>query len=53
MVQSQTGAGRKSIFIGNGSSAAIASHQAIDYWKHGGMRAIAFNDSGMLACVGE
>ena len=30
---------RKLIFIGNGGSAAIASHQAIDYWKNGRIRA--------------
>jgi D-sedoheptulose 7-phosphate isomerase len=53
IVRSQTGAGRKVIFVGNGGSAAIASHQAIDYWKNGGMRAIAFNDPAMLTCVGN
>jgi D-sedoheptulose 7-phosphate isomerase len=44
-------ASRKVIFIGNGGSAAIASHQAVDYWKNGGMRAIAFNDSALLTCI--
>ena len=44
LIRGQTAAGRKVIFVGNGGSAAIASHQAIDYWKNGGMRAIAFND---------
>jgi len=39
------------IFIGNGGSAATASHQAIDYWKNGGMRAVAFNDASLLTCV--
>lgn len=43
--------GRKIIFIGNGGSAAIASHMAIDYWKNGGLSAIAFNDSSLLTCV--
>ena len=42
---------RKLIFIGNGGSAAIASHQAIDYWKNGRIRAIAFNDSSLLTCI--
>ncbi len=51
IVRAQTGAGRKVIFIGNGGSAAIASHQAVDYWKNGGMRAVAFNDSSLLTCV--
>ncbi|MBM4135006.1 MAG: SIS domain-containing protein [Nitrospira sp.] len=51
MVTSCAGAGRKVIFIGNGGSAAIASHQAVDYWKNGGIRAIAFNDSSLLTCI--
>ncbi len=45
--------GNKVIFIGNGGSAAIASHQSVDYWKNGGMRAIAFNDVSLLTCVGN
>lgn len=51
IVSAQTRMGRKVIFIGNGGSAAIASHQAVDYWKNGGMRAIAFNDSSLLTCI--
>ena len=51
MVATQTAMGRKVMFIGNGGSAAIASHQAVDYWKNGGMRAIAFNDSSLLTCI--
>ena len=45
--------GGKIIFIGNGGSAAIASHQAVDFWKNGGIRAIAFNDSSLLTCIGN
>jgi D-sedoheptulose 7-phosphate isomerase len=44
-------AGKKIIFIGNGGSAAIASHQAVDYWKNGHVRAMAFNDASLLTCV--
>lgn len=51
IITSRTAAGRKVIFIGNGGSAAIASHQAVDYWKNGGMRAMAFNDSSLLTCI--
>jgi len=51
LVRSQTARGAKVIFIGNGGSAAIASHQAVDYWKNGGMRAIAFNDTSLLTCI--
>lgn len=43
--------GGKVIFIGNGGSAAIASHQAVDFWKNGGIRAIAFNDASLLTCI--
>lgn len=42
---------RKLIFIGNGGSAAIASHMAVDYTKNGGIRAIAFNDVPTLTCL--
>ena len=46
-------AGRKLMFIGNGGSAAIASHQAVDYWKNGGLKAVAFNDASLLTCIGN
>jgi len=45
--------GRKLIFIGNGGSAAIASHMATDYSKNGGMRALCLNDGAMLTCLGN
>lgn len=41
----------KVIFIGNGGSAAISSHMAVDFWKNGNIRAIAFNDSSLLTCI--
>lgn len=53
LVQLQIDAGHKIIFIGNGGSAAIASHMAIDFWKNGGMRAISFNDGPLLTCIGN
>lgn len=43
----------KLIFIGNGGSAAIAGHSAIDYWKNGGIRSISFNDGPLLTCIGN
>jgi len=46
-------AGNKVIFVGNGGSAGIASHLAIDFSKNGGMRALAFNDSSALTCLGN
>ena len=51
LIVEQTRSGKKIIFIGNGASAAIASHMSTDYWKNGGMRAISFNDSSLLTCI--
>ncbi|MDP7603753.1 MAG: SIS domain-containing protein [Alphaproteobacteria bacterium] len=42
--------GGKTMFVGNGGSAAIASHMATDFNKNGGMRALAFNDASALTC---
>ncbi|MBD2677416.1 MULTISPECIES: SIS domain-containing protein [Nostoc] len=42
---------RKVIFIGNGGSATVASHQAIDFWRNGNIPAIAFNDSASITCI--
>lgn len=38
-------------FVGNGGSAGIASHMAIDYTKNGGKRALAFNDAAAITCL--
>lgn len=51
LIVDQTERGRKLMFIGNGASAAISSHQSVDYWKTGGMRAVAFSDPALLTCV--
>jgi len=45
--------GGKNIFIGNGGSAAIASHMAIDYSKNGRLPSMAFNDGASLTCLGN
>jgi D-sedoheptulose 7-phosphate isomerase len=45
--------GAKNIFIGNGGSAAIASHMAIDYSKNGRLPSLAFNDGPALTCLGN
>ena len=39
------------LFIGNGGSAAIASHLAVDFQKNGGVTSMAFNDAPMLTCL--
>jgi D-sedoheptulose 7-phosphate isomerase len=50
-------AGRQSgnsiVFVGNGGSAGIASHLAIDYSVNGGFPALAFNDAAALTCLGN
>ena len=43
----------KIMFIGNGGSASIASHLAIDFSKNGGLRSLAFNDPAALTCLGN
>jgi D-sedoheptulose 7-phosphate isomerase len=44
-------AGRTLYFVGNGGSAMIASHMAIDASKNGGLRALAFNDAASLTAI--
>ena len=43
--------GNSVLFVGNGGSAAVASHMAIDFSKNGGIRARAFNDASALTCL--
>jgi len=51
LIEFQAAAGGKLMFIGNGASAAISSHQATDFWKNGQIKAIAFNDISGLTCI--
>jgi D-sedoheptulose 7-phosphate isomerase len=44
-------ANRRIYIVGNGGSAAIASHAAIDFWKNAGIPALTFNDSSLLTCI--
>lgn len=53
MARSTHAAGGKLMIVGNGGSAGIASHLAIDFSKNGGMRAMAFNDAAALTCLGN
>ncbi|MBS4047983.1 MAG: SIS domain-containing protein [Alphaproteobacteria bacterium] len=46
-------AGKKVMLVGNGGSAGITSHVAIDMTKNGGVRAIACNDGAALTCLGN
>jgi len=40
----------KVIVVGNGGSAAIASHVALDLTKTGGVRAVSFNEVDLITC---
>ncbi len=42
---------RKMMIIGNGGSAGVASHMAIDFWKNAGVRCLTFNDGALLTCL--
>lgn len=42
---------KKLIFIGNGGSAAIASHQALDFFNKLKIRTQTFNDPSLLTCM--
>ena len=41
---------KKIIIVGNGGSAAIASHFSVDMTKNGGIRCVNFNESDLLTC---
>jgi len=38
-------------FIGNGGSAAIASHMTADFMKNGGMRTYSLYDNAIMSCI--
>lgn len=44
-------AGNKLIFIGNGASASMASHYALDFSKNAGIRSLAVTDHAMLTAI--
>ncbi len=43
--------GNKMIFVGNGGSAAMASHCSVDLTKNAGIRAINFNEADLITCL--
>ena len=45
--------GGKVILVGNGGSAAIASHVAVDLTKAARVRAINFNEADLITCLGN
>ncbi len=42
--------GNKAIVVGNGGSAAIASHVSVDLTKNAGIRSISFNEADLITC---
>ena len=44
---------KKIIIVGNGGSAAIASHVSVDFVKAANIRAINFNESDLITCFGN
>jgi len=42
--------GKKTIFVGNGGSASIASHLVVDSINAAGIKAINFSDAGAITC---
>lgn len=42
--------GAKVFLIGNGASASIASHVAVDFSKNAGVKALSFSDPSLLTC---
>lgn len=41
---------KKMMFAGNGASAAISAHGAVDFTKQGGVRGITFNEADLITC---
>jgi D-sedoheptulose 7-phosphate isomerase len=50
LVESVTSNSKKIILIGNGGSAAMASHVAVDFTKAAGLRAVNFNEADLITC---
>lgn len=42
---------KKIIFVGNGGSAAMASHVSVDLAKNANIRAINFNEADLITCL--
>jgi D-sedoheptulose 7-phosphate isomerase len=51
MVWAAHKSGKKIIIAGNGGSAAMASHVAVDFTKAASIRAINFNEADLITCL--
>lgn len=43
----------KLCFVGNGGSASICTHMAVDFQKRAGVPSLSFHDGSMLTCLGN
>ena len=53
LISEKKRSGAKVYFIGNGGSAAIASHMTADYMKNGGMNTCSLYDNAVTTCMGN
>lgn len=42
--------GNKMMFMGNGASASVAEHGAVDFTKQGKVRSVTFHDPNLITC---
>ncbi len=50
MMRATSKEGGKVIILGNGGSAAMASHISVDLTKNAGIRSISFNEADLITC---
>ncbi|WP_068740504.1 SIS domain-containing protein, partial [Oleiphilus sp. HI0117] len=50
VIQSTHTSGGKLLIVGNGGSAAMASHLTVDFLKSAGVRAMNFNEADLITC---
>jgi D-sedoheptulose 7-phosphate isomerase len=50
LIKETSSKGKKVIIAGNGGSAAMASHVAVDFTKNAGIRCVNFNEADLLTC---
>lgn len=50
LAKARARAGGKLMFAGNGASASLAEHGAVDFTKQGKVRAVTFHDPNLMTC---
>lgn len=51
LMEGAAASGKKVIIAGNGGSAAIAGHCAVDFTKNAGIRCVTFNAADLVTCL--